>query len=78
MNVAIIVLGGEFLKSIIIVGASLIAQSVKNLPAMQETQVQFLGREDPLEEGTPAFLAGESHGQRSLAKSRTRLKRLST
>ena len=29
--------------------ASLIAQSVKNLPAVQETQVQFLGREDPLE-----------------------------
>ena len=31
------------------VGASLVAQSVKNLPAMQETWVQFLGREDPLE-----------------------------
>ena len=30
-------------------GASLVAQSVKNLPAMQETQVQFLGQEDPLE-----------------------------
>ena len=30
-------------------GASLIAQSGKNLPAMQETQVQFLGQEDPLE-----------------------------
>ena len=29
--------------------ASLIAQSVKNLPAMQETWVRFLGREDPLE-----------------------------
>ena len=29
--------------------ASLIAQSVKNLLAMQETWVQFLGREDPLE-----------------------------
>ena len=29
--------------------ASLIAQSVKNLPAMQETWVQFLGWEDPLE-----------------------------
>ena len=29
--------------------ASLIAQSVKNLPAMQETQVQLLGQEDPLE-----------------------------
>ena len=30
-------------------GASLVAQSVRNLPAMQETQVQSLGREDPLE-----------------------------
>ena len=29
--------------------ASLIAQSVKNLPAMQKTRVQFLGQEDPLE-----------------------------
>ena len=31
--------------------ASLMAQMVKNLPAMQETLVQSLGREDPLEEG---------------------------
>ena len=30
-------------------GASLVAQRVKRLPAMQETQVQFLGQEDPLE-----------------------------
>ena len=29
--------------------ASLIAQQVKNLPARQETWVQFLGREDPME-----------------------------
>ena len=29
--------------------ASLVAQMVKNLPAMQETWVQSLGREDPLE-----------------------------
>ena len=29
--------------------APLIAQLVKNLPAMQETQVRFLGQEDPLE-----------------------------
>ena len=29
--------------------ASLIAQSVKNVPAMQETWVRFLGREEPLE-----------------------------
>ena len=28
-----------------------VAQLVKNLPAMQETLVQFLGREDPLEKG---------------------------
>ena len=32
-------------------GASLIAQLVKNLPAMQETPVRFLGQEDPLENG---------------------------
>ena len=27
------------------------AQLVKNLPAMQETLVRFLGQEDPLEKG---------------------------
>ena len=31
--------------------ASLAAQTEKNLPAMQETQVQFLGWEGPLEKG---------------------------
>ena len=31
-------------------GTSLVAQSVKNLPAMQETWVRFLGWEDPLED----------------------------
>ena len=30
---------------------SLVAQMVKNLPAMQEAWVQSLGREDPLEKG---------------------------
>ena len=29
--------------------ASLVAQMVKNIPVMQETQVQSLGQEDPLE-----------------------------
>ena len=51
-------------------GASLVAQMVKNLPAMQETGVLSLGQEDPLEEGmapTPEFLPEESYGQRSLA-----------
>ena len=39
-------------------GALLVAQTVKNLPAMQETQemwVQFLGEEDPLEEGMATY-----------------------
>ena len=31
--------------------ASLVAQMVKYLPAMQETQVRSLGQEDPLEKG---------------------------
>ena len=31
--------------------ASLVAQLVNNLPAMQEIPVQFLGQEDPLEKG---------------------------
>ena len=31
--------------------ASLVAQTVKNLPAMQETQVQSLGQKDTLEKG---------------------------
>ena len=30
-------------------GASLVAQRLKRLPAMWETRVRFLGREDPLE-----------------------------
>ena len=34
-----------------IVSASLVAQMVKNLPAMQETWVTSLGQEDSLEEG---------------------------
>ena len=40
--------------------ASLLAQLVKKLPAMQETPVRFLGREDPLKEGMaihPSILA---------------------
>ena len=49
--------------------ASLVAQTVKNLPAMQETQDQSLGGEDTLEKGittSPVFLPGELHGQKSL------------
>ena len=32
-------------------GAFLVAQLAKNLPAMQETPVRFLGQEVPLEKG---------------------------
>ena len=32
-------------------GASLVAQTVKNLSAVQETWVQSLGQEDPLQKG---------------------------
>ena len=40
----------EFLLDFCYIGmASLVAQSVKNLPVMQETQVHSLGLEDPLE-----------------------------
>ena len=44
-------------------------QMVKNLPAMQETWIQSLGREDSLEKemATHPSMSGEFHGQRSLA-----------
>ena len=51
--------------------ASIVGQLVKNLPAMQETQVRFLGWEDPWRrkwQPTPVFLPGESHGRRSLVE----------
>ena len=49
---------------------SLVAQMVKNLPAIQETRVPSLGREDPLKKGmatTPGLLPEEFYRQRSLA-----------
>ena len=47
---------------------SLVAQSVKRLPTMRETQ-ETLGQEDPLEKEmapTPVLLPGKSHGWRIL------------
>ena len=51
-------------------GASLVAQLVKYLSAMQETPVQFLGWEDPLEKGYATHssilgLPGSSAGKES-------------
>ena len=51
-------------------GTFLVAQTVKNLPAMQETWVWSLSQEDRLEKGMAThsvFLPGGFHGQRSLA-----------
>ena len=51
-------------------GASLVAQLVKNPPAMQETLVQSLSWEDPWKrkwQPTPVFLPGKFHGRKSLA-----------
>ena len=41
-------------------GGSLVAQMVKNLPAMWETCVQSLGHEDPLEDGVATHSHRES------------------
>ena len=49
--------------------ASLVAQTVKRLPAMQETRVRSLGWENPLEKEITthsSILAGKFHGWRSL------------
>ena len=66
--------------------ASLVAQWVKNLPAMQETQkmrVQSLGQEDPLEEGMASHSSilvwripwtEEPSGLQSLGSQRVRYK----
>ena len=40
-----------FKFSLDLIGASLVAQMVKNLPAVQETCVRSLSQEDPLEKG---------------------------
>ena len=51
------------------------AQRVKNLPAMQETKDQSLGREDPWRRKwlpTPVFLPGEFQGQKSVGSQKFR------
>ena len=57
-----------------ILWAVLVAQRLKRLPGIQETQVRSLGQEDPLEKEmatTPVLWPGESHGGRSLVESDT-------
>ena len=50
-------------------GAPLVAQTVKNRSAVQDTRDRSLGQEDPLEKGMAthsSILAWRIHGQRSL------------
>ena len=50
-------------------GISLVAETVKHPPAVQETQIQSMGWEDPLEKGMAthySILAWEIPGQRGL------------
>ena len=46
---------------VMVAWASLVAQTVKNLPAMQDTWVQFLGWKDPLGKGRATHSAGSRH-----------------
>ena len=58
---------GKVFKFIFIPQSSLMVQTGKNLPAIQETWVHFLGWEDPLEKGMATnILAWRFHEQRSL------------
>ena len=55
--------------------APLVAQMVKNLPAMWETWVQSLGWQDPLEKGksTPLQYSGLENSVHGVSKSQTQL-----
>ena len=75
-------MGIYYIISYIYLWASLVAKLVKNLSAMQETQVQSLGQEDPLEKEMTTHSnifaweipwTEESGGLQSMQKSRTGL-----
>ena len=48
----------------------MVAQLVKNLPAMQEPLVQFLGQEDTLEKGFLGFPGGSDNKESACADSK--------
>ena len=50
-------IGGEISHLIKFTRASLVAQTVKNLPTIRETQVQSLGQKEPLVKGMDSILA---------------------
>ena len=57
----------------VLLRASLVAQTVKNLPAMQETQAEPLGQEDSLEEGMAGYPVQYSCLENSTDKGQTML-----
>ena len=62
---------GKYPNKTAVVGencSSLVAQMVKNLPALQEIWVQCLGQEDSLEKGMATHSVHEFHGQAVLGK----------
>ena len=64
----------DVIEASVKIGASLVAQRVKHLPAMWKTQFPSPGQEVPLEKEmatTPVLWPGESHGGRSLVESDT-------
>ena len=72
---------GSVQKKSVLKKSSLVAQSVKSLPAMWETQVQFLGLEDPTDKEMAthtsiltwrALLSEEPVGLQSMGSQRVR------
>ena len=55
-----LILSMLFINYLILQGASLVAQLVKNPPAMWETWVRSLGWEDPLEKGMAIYSSVQS------------------
>ena len=51
MDTQVLTLDPAVYRCLLLYGASLVAQAIKDLPAMQETQIRPLGWEDPLEKG---------------------------
>ena len=65
--------GWNFHLIIVLLWASLVAQTLKNLPAIWKTRVDPWVRKIPWRRQwqlTPVFLPGKSHGQRSLEGNR--------
>ena len=66
-------MGYVFGNNLCLKGVSLVAQPVKNPPAMRETWVRSLGWEDPLEKGKATLSSTLAYTVYGVAKSQTQL-----